>query len=99
MTDENVTARDEGKGFVKLSRLRLDSMPLPSVGENDDKEARGVVLAIGGSAQVPGAIKLAAEGALRAGAGKLQIATVADVATHVGVALPEVLVIALPASQ
>ena len=40
------------------------------------------MLAVGGSAEIPGAVVLAATAALRAGAGKLQIATVRSVATH-----------------
>lgn len=51
---------------------------------------------VGGSAETPGAVLLAAEAALRCGAGKLQVATAASVAPAVGVALPEALVRALP---
>jgi NAD(P)H-hydrate repair Nnr-like enzyme with NAD(P)H-hydrate dehydratase domain len=47
------------------------------------------VLAVGGSAEIPGAVVLAATAALRAGAGKLQIATVRSAATHVATAVPE----------
>lgn len=72
----------------------LRAWPLPSPG--GDKEARGRALIVGGSADTPGAILLAAEAALRAGAGKLQVATVATMAPHVAVAMPEALVIALP---
>lgn len=72
--------------------LRDWPLPDPSGG----KEARGRTLIIGGSAQTPGAILLAAEAALRSGAGKLQVATAASVAAHVAVALPEALVHALP---
>jgi len=38
------------------------------------------VLVVGGSAEVPGAVLLAGVAALRAGAGKLQLATVRDAA-------------------
>ena len=92
-------ASDEGKTAIKLTRLRLDSMPLPAVGENDDKEARGVVLTIGGSIHVPGAMRLAAEGAQRAGAGKLQVATVRQCAMALGVAIPEALIVSLATSH
>jgi len=70
-------------------------VPLP-VPEEGDKKARGTVLVIGGSAQVPGGALLAGLGALRAGAGRLQIATCARNATALAIAIPEALVIGLP---
>ena len=42
-----------------------------------DKETRGAMLVIAGSAETPGAAALAATAALRAGAGKLTVATAA----------------------
>lgn len=68
----------------------LRGWPLPTPGV--DKNSRGRVLIVGGSAQTPGAVALAAEAALRSGAGKVQVATVASVATSLAVALPETLV-------
>jgi len=53
------------------------------------KDTRGAVLVAGGSIEVPGAIILAGVGALRAGAGKLQIATCREIAGAVAVAVPE----------
>jgi hydroxyethylthiazole kinase-like uncharacterized protein yjeF len=73
----------------------LRSMPLPRHDAQADKDERGRVLVIGGSRMVPGALLLAGEAALRAGAGKLQLATIASLAPHVGVALPEALVLGL----
>jgi ADP-dependent NAD(P)H-hydrate dehydratase len=72
----------------------LRSWPLPT--PTGGKEARGQILIVGGSSEVPGAVLLAAEGALRAGAGKLQVATVASVVSALSVSLPEALVRALP---
>src|SRR4051812_32412714 len=72
----------------------LRTWPLPAPGE--DKEASGRTLIVGGSTQTPGAVLLAAESALRCGAGKLQVATVASLAPHVALALPEALVRPLP---
>jgi ADP-dependent NAD(P)H-hydrate dehydratase len=72
----------------------LRSMRLPE--PEGDKNTRGSILVIGGSAETPGAVLLAAEAAMRAGAGKLQVATVASVAPIVAAALPEALVRALP---
>jgi hydroxyethylthiazole kinase-like uncharacterized protein yjeF len=54
------------------------------------------VLVIAGSTSVPGAALLAATAALRAGAGKLQIATCQSIATQLGLTVPEALVMALP---
>jgi ADP-dependent NAD(P)H-hydrate dehydratase len=71
--------------------LRAWPLPDPTGG----KESRGRILIVGGSAEVPGAVLLAAEGALRAGAGKLQVATVASVVAPLSVSLPEALVRAL----
>jgi ADP-dependent NAD(P)H-hydrate dehydratase len=72
----------------------LRDMPLPD--PTGGKEGRGRTLVVGGAAETPGAVLLAAEAALRSGAGKLQIATGASVATVVAVAVPEAMVRALP---
>lgn len=77
----------------------LRSMPLPSLGEDADKEARGRVLVIGGSTEVPGALILAAHGAMRVGAGKLQIAAPKPVAAGLAIAIPEARVIAIPVDR
>jgi len=61
-----------------------------------DKEGRGNVLVVAGSREVPGAAVLTATAALRAGAGRLTIATPGCVAMALGVAVPEARVIALP---
>lgn len=65
----------------------LRGWPLPDL--QDDKESRGRVLVVGGSRSNPGGVLLAAEAALRAGAGKVQVVTVASVATQLAVAMPE----------
>jgi ADP-dependent NAD(P)H-hydrate dehydratase len=74
----------------------LRGWPLPPPGE--DKGDRGSVLVVGGAAQTPGAAMLAGLAALRAGAGKLQLAVAEPVAAAVAVAVPEALVLPLPAS-
>ncbi|MBW3650600.1 MAG: NAD(P)H-hydrate dehydratase [Actinobacteria bacterium] len=71
----------------------LEQWPLPRPDDDDDKEARGRTLIVGGSRQVPGAVLLAGTAALRAGAGKLQVATSASVAAPLAVALPEARVV------
>lgn len=71
----------------------LSAFPLPSLSGAGDKEGRGRVLAIGGGAQVPGALILTGLAALRAGAGKLQLATAATGALALGIAVPEAAVL------
>lgn len=78
----------------RLTARLLRGMPLPD--PDGGKEQRGRVLVIGGSRRVPGAALLAGTGALRAGAGKLQVATAGDVALPFAVAMPEALVLGLP---
>ena len=72
--------------------LRGWQLPEPA----GDKNTRGSILVIGGSSETLGAVLLAAEAAMRAGAGKLQVATAASVAPFAAAALPEALVRALP---
>ncbi|HEX5342706.1 MAG TPA: NAD(P)H-hydrate dehydratase [Duganella sp.] len=73
----------------------LRDWPLPMPQADGDKNARGYVVIIAGSREMPGAVLLAATAALRAGAGKLAIATADSVAPHIGVAVPEARVIGL----
>src|SRR3954447_1984885 len=68
----------------------LRGWPLPEPGSS--KDARGVVLMVGGSAGVPGAMVLAGEASLRAGGGKLQVVTTDSVAGQMAVSIPEALV-------
>jgi ADP-dependent NAD(P)H-hydrate dehydratase len=77
----------------------LRAWPLPMPDQDGDKEQRGRVLIVGGSREMPGAIILAATAALRAGAGKLVIATGASVAQLVALAMPEARVIGLKESR
>lgn len=77
----------------------LAAWPLPQPEAEGDKELRGHVLILGGSREMPGAIILAATAALRAGAGKLTIATGASVAQLVALAMPEARVIGLPENE
>jgi ADP-dependent NAD(P)H-hydrate dehydratase len=67
----------------------LRAWPLPQPDREGDKEERGRVLVVGGSIEMPGAVVLAATTALRAGAGKLRIATVKSAASLVAGLVPE----------
>lgn len=83
-----------GHDDVVITPSLLRDWPLPHPG--GDKNAKGVVLIVGGGAQTPGAILLAAESALRVGAGKLQMATVRSTAPMLSTAIPEAYVQGLP---
>jgi ADP-dependent NAD(P)H-hydrate dehydratase len=74
-------------------------MPLPPIDPDSDKDDRGRVLVVGGSVAVPGAVLLSGLAALRAGAGKVQIATASPAAIPLGVAIPEAMVVGLPVTR
>jgi len=78
-----------------INELLLRRWPLPALGKDADKVARGDVLVVAGSLQMPGAAVLAGEAALRAGAGRLQVATARAAALAVASVFPEARVIGL----
>ena len=82
--------------WIELDARLLRAWRLPDIPQHADKEMRGRVLVIAGSREIPGAALLAATAALRAGAGKLVVATAASVADQLAFAVPEARVIALP---
>jgi ADP-dependent NAD(P)H-hydrate dehydratase len=67
--------------------------PLPDHKADGDKQERGRVLIVAGSVEIPGAALLASLGAMRAGAGILQIATCQTSASQLGIAMPEAMVV------
>jgi ADP-dependent NAD(P)H-hydrate dehydratase len=73
--------------------LLRTAFPLPEVPEDSDKEERGRLLVVAGSRELAGAALLAGVGGLRAGAGKLQIATAESIAPQLGIAIPEARVV------
>ena len=83
---------------IPVTAALLRTMPLPDP-EGGDKERRGRVLVIAGSAEVPGAALLAGVAVLRAGAGKLQIGAGRSLAPHLAIALPEARLFALPETE
>lgn len=82
-----------------LDRGTLRDFPLPHHGDDGDKEDRGRVLVVAGSRELAGAAWLAGHAGLRAGAGKLQIATAAGIAPHLGIAIPEARVVGLEETE
>ncbi len=85
--------------MIALDRGWLAANPLPPCDAATDKNARGRVLIAGGSEQVPGALRLTGEAALRSGAGKIQLATVERAALALGMAMPEAGLFGLPAND
>lgn len=79
---------------LPLNPETLKRYPLPPIGSGD-KDARGSILIIAGSREIAGAALLTATGAMRAGAGRLQIATVASAAPGLAVSMPEAMVTGL----
>src|SRR3546814_8288846 len=82
-----------------IDRDWLAANPLPTPNDGHDKNSRGRVLVVGGAEFVPGTLRLTGEAALRAGAGKLQMATVRSAAMSLGVLVPEAAMIALPSDE
>jgi ADP-dependent NAD(P)H-hydrate dehydratase len=81
---------------IELDAAWLAAHPLPQPNARADKNGRGRVLLVGGARLVPGALALTGEAVLRAGAGKLQMATVEAVASALGVLVPEAAMVTLP---
>ena len=82
---------------VTTALLRSWSPAEPDDG--GDKHSRGTVAVVGGATSTPGAVLLAGLGALRAGAGRLQVLTVDTTPVALAVALPEAMVLGLPADD
>ena len=79
-----------------LTPALLRGWPLPPAEVDCDKDDRGRVMIVGGSMEIPGAALLAATAALRAGAGKVTVATDERIAVALALAVPELRVLALP---
>ena len=81
-----------------LDAALLRSWPMP-LDEHGDKLTRGTVLVIAGATTTAGAALLSGTAALRMGAGRLQIATVAPIAVGVAIAMPEAMVLPLAVDE
>jgi ADP-dependent NAD(P)H-hydrate dehydratase len=79
-----------------ITPQRLRDWPLPNPEGGADKKARGTVLVVGGARFTPGAVLLAGVAALRAGAGRLQLAVADSTAVALSIAVPEAAVLGLP---
>jgi hydroxyethylthiazole kinase-like uncharacterized protein yjeF len=75
----------------------LRAWPLPAPGGG--KDARGHLLVLAGTTTTPGAALLAAEAGIRAGAGKLTVATNEETAVAQAVVLPEAMVVPLSSTR
>ena len=81
-----------------LNAAELKRHPLPPI-EGGSKDARGKLLIVGGSREVAGAPIITATAAMRAGAGKVTVATVESAARLLAIAVPEARVIGLPEAR
>ena len=77
---------------IDVDLLRRLPLPVPEAGNKDD---RGRVLVVAGSVEVAGAALLSGTAALRAGAGKLQLATGKSAAILLAMSIPEAMVVGL----
>ncbi len=96
MSGRRVSGRGRAQPAQLITERLLRAWPLPSLQSDADKQARGDVLVVGGSREIPGAVLLAGEAALRAGAGRVRLATAREVAIAVATAFPEARVMGLP---
>ncbi|GIE90901.1 NAD(P)H-hydrate dehydratase [Actinoplanes regularis] len=88
----NQSEQAQAEQVITPRLLREWPLPAPSGG----KESRGTVLVVGGSRFTPGAVLLAGVAALRAGAGRLQLAVTSSTAAALSIAVPEAGVVGLP---
>ena len=84
--------------MTELDSAWLADHPLPFPDGETDKNKRGRIVIAGGSEKVPGALLLTGEAAFRAGAGKVQLATVERARIALGMRMPEAASIGLAAN-
>jgi ADP-dependent NAD(P)H-hydrate dehydratase len=81
---------------VAVDAAVLHRHALPSADDVTNKTDRGQVLIVGGSVETPGGVLLAGLAALRAGAGRVQVATVESITAELAARFPEARVTPLP---
>jgi NAD(P)H-hydrate epimerase len=86
------SVRDSELNYGILIRDKLIANLLPTRRRNSHKGSYGWMLGVGGNTGMSGAIRLAGEAALRAGTGKVTLATRHDHAALVNLACPELMV-------
>lgn len=86
--------KKHGKSFT-VTPAALRQIPLPAWPRDASKADYGKLLLISGSRRLPGAALMAARAALRCGVGTVRLAAPQSIATALGVALPELMVIPL----
>ena len=86
-------------GATPITPDVLRALPLPDPDDARDKDGRGRLLVLAGSRKVPGAAVLCGEAAMRAGAGKLQMAATAAYAQPLAFAMPEAMVVEAQATR
>ncbi len=84
-------AAEQSPDVVTPTLLREWPLPDP----RGTKDAKGRLVVVGGSVSTPGAVLLAAEAAMRVGAGKVQVATTSRTAVALAIAVPEAFVLGL----
>ncbi|HVF17634.1 MAG TPA: NAD(P)H-hydrate dehydratase [Steroidobacteraceae bacterium] len=99
LSEEHSRSASKQNAVTDVDTALLTSWPLPDPDQAADKDERGSVLLVGGSNEMPGAILLSALAAMRAGAGKLCIASAARVSHLIAQAVPESRVIGLAETQ
>jgi ADP-dependent NAD(P)H-hydrate dehydratase len=77
------------KNVRSVTVATLRTHPLPRTESNTDKDSRGRVFIVAGSATSPGAARLAGTAVLRGGAGKVIVATGRSLAPYLGLIAPE----------
>ena len=82
-----------------LDLAGLGQFPLPAMPRQTDKNSRGRVLVVGGGAWGPGAALLCGLAALRAGAGKVQVAAADRFASALAIAFPEAAILTVPSTS
>ena len=85
--------------LVTIDHAVLGRHPLPPVAADANKDGRGSVLVIGGTRETPGGVLLAGLASLRAGAGRLCLATVESMSPALAIELPEARVVPLAESD
>ena len=79
-----------------INRKLLHKMPLIEYSNDASKADYGKLLIVAGSRRLPGPAILSAKAALRSGCGTVRVAAPASICTHIGVAVPELMMIPLP---